>query len=149
MNWFEKNAATAAGITLKGFKTFEGGGEMGPKGGFEATAMLNGKAIASFSDDNYGGMLTLTTTPEFLAIAEKYSEPYNEQPGDSFAYFLADWHETLQQLKRKCKTKLVAIDTACKEGQFIAYNCVYTPEMSARVRITKKNPDLFIINEHL
>lgn len=149
MNWFETNVEKAAGITLEGFKTFEGGGEFGPNGGFQATAMLDGKAVASFSDDNYGGMLRLTTTTEFLALAEKYSEKHNEQPGDSFAYFLVGHHEMLQILKRKCKTKMVTIDDTCKEGQYLAYKAPYSPELAARVRIATKNPDLFIINEHL
>ena len=148
MNWFEKNALLAAGITLKGFKTFRGRGEFGDAGGFEATAMLDGKVVASFCDNNDGGELRIHATPEFLVIAAKYgSDGEHSQKGEKFTYWLVGWHETIQQLKRKCKTKVVGILPDHCEGRFSEWNRPYSEELVKQIR--SKFPTVFIINGHL
>jgi hypothetical protein len=149
MNWFVTNAKKAEGITIKGFKTFKGRGEFGDKGGFEGTAILNGKAIATFADANDGGMLGLCDTQVFKDLAKKNfeDEPYSSA-AEKFVYFLVQHHETLQALKRKAKTKVLGIDATCGDGQYVEWKREYSVEVANAIR-TKFPGTYFIINEFL
>lgn len=148
MNWFEKNVELATGITLRGFKTFKGAGAFGNKGGFEATAMLDGKAIANFSDANDGGMLQLEATRTFEDIAKKHfiDEPYSSS-AEKFVYFLVDHHVTVQKFKRLCKTKVLSIDNECSDSELLQVPAIYSVEYAKFFK--EKHPGIYIINEHI
>jgi hypothetical protein len=127
MNWFEKLQSNYS-VTVSKLKTYRGG-EFGDKGGFDATFVLNGKQIAQVSDNNSGGPLNINATPEYFDLAAKYVEDHNKdeyEKGSSFAYHLVGAYETMQALKRKCKTKIQAINEQCSEGQYISFKVAYT-----------------------
>ncbi len=153
MNWFEKMQADTLGVTVTKFKTYRGGGEFGPKGGFEATFVLAGKVIARVQDDNFGGPLQITNADsKYFELAAKYAADHQRieefEKGSVFAYHVVNAHEVVSAFKRKCKTKVLAIGPDCKDEELITYNTSYSLETAAKIR-TRDGANLYFINEHV
>ncbi len=151
MNWFEQMKQDMKGVQVTKFKTFQGGGEYGKKGGFEATFMLDGKQLAQVQDANYGGPLQINATPEYYALAAKHAVEKGEdeyEKGSAFAYSLVGAHETLQGLKRRCRTTIIAIAAKHTTGQSYIYKATFSPEIAAKLR-ERDGADLYFVNEHI
>lgn len=153
--------------TLGNLKTFRGHeGETC----FQGNILLNGKKIATWSEDSWGGPMgfqfkTSAEQKAFIEAANQHPiavdfaremrETYGKSEGDSdhadlvvstIAQEMDLTKRQEAQIKRWCKTKIVFRMPGDKEGEYRSISRVYNPA-SDRDLMAKKFPGCEIIND--
>lgn len=102
-----------------------------------------------------GGTFTCTVTVEekaFYEFVEKqmyYSEFLGKETSwsvDGYVCKLVGEYETEKQLRRWCKTKIVAITKGCKKDQYATYSMPFTKENKEAI-LKKENDIIEFVNE--
>ena len=140
--------------SIKGLKEFNGMEDRG----YNLTLYYDGRKVATAVYGGDGGMVMLDFIDkkdeqifeDFLKtlppVKSEYFPEGLEMTYDIYLDDLIQAHLETAQLKRWCKTKIIALKAGAEEGVYVTYGCSYTPEAAARIRV--KHPEIIeIVNE--
>jgi len=134
--------------------------EWGPNGSFTATVQFNGQRVLTYYEPGDGGPAVCKDVDHDLlpAMKEHFKTevlPHNPPDGSGVAVKydlmqhicrLVDEWEATKQVKRWCRTQVVAVDASCDKGEYRTFKVRYTPEVAAKIRA--QHPEITeIVNE--